>query len=214
MRAKTSLATYSTLSRPRHRNGRADGCDFADFESTIVPGMTHWQHPQFFAYFPPMPRPASVVAEHLVNAMAAQCMLWQTSPAATELETRVLDWLRQAIGLPDGYAGVIQNTASSATLAAVLVMRERALQWQGNSQGLAGQKTLRVYCSGQVHTSIDRAISVSGIGADNLVRIPVMGDTRGMDIAALDAAVVADKAAGYLPVGIIACVGGTSVRDG
>ena len=184
---------------------------FADFERTIVPGMTHWQHPRFFAYFPANAAPASVVAEHLVNAMAAQCMLWQTSPAATELETRVLDWLRQAVGLPEGFAGVIQDSASSATLAAVLVMRERALEWRGNSQGLAGQKTLRVYCSGQVHTSIDRAVWVSGIGADNLVRIAVQGELRGMDVAALEAAITADKAAGYLPAGIIACVGGTSV---
>jgi aromatic-L-amino-acid/L-tryptophan decarboxylase len=184
---------------------------FADFESTIVPGMTHWQHPRFFAYFPANAAPASVVAEHLVNAMAAQCMLWQTSPAATELETRVLDWLRQALGLPEGFAGVIQDSASSATLAAVLVMRERALAWKGNSQGLAGQKALRVYSSGQVHTSIDRAIWISGIGADNLVRIPDQGELRGMDAAALDAAIQADKAAGYLPAGIIACVGGTSV---
>lgn len=184
---------------------------FADFEQTIVPGMTHWQHPRFFAYFPANAAPASVIAEHLVNAMAAQCMLWQTSPAATELETRVLDWLRQAIGLPEGFAGVIQDSASSATLAAVLVMREKALEWQGNKAGLAGQKALRVYASGQVHTSIDRAIWVSGIGADNLVRIPVQGELRGMDPAALDAAIERDKAAGYLPAGIIACVGGTSV---
>ena len=184
---------------------------FADFENTIVPGMTHWQHPRFFAYFPANAAPASVVAEHLVNAMAAQCMLWQTSPAATELETRVLDWLRQAIGLPDGFAGVIQDSASSATLAAVLVMRERALQWQGNSRGLPSQKTLRIYCSDQVHSSIDRAIWISGIGDANLVRIAVKGDLRSMDVEALDAAVTADIAAGYLPAGIIACVGGTSV---
>ncbi len=184
---------------------------FADFEKIIVPGMTHWQHPRFFAYFPANAAPASVIAESLVSAMAAQCMLWQTSPAATELETRVLDWLRQAIGLPAAFAGVIQDSASSATLAAVLVMRERALEWQGNKRGLAGQKQLRVYCSGQVHTSIDRAIWVSGIGEENLVRIPVSGELRGMDAAALEAAIIADKAAGHLPAGIIACVGGTSV---
>lgn len=184
---------------------------FADFESTIVPGITHWQHPRFFAYFPANAAPASVVAEHLVNAMAAQCMLWQTSPAATELETRVLDWLRQAIGLPEGFAGVIQDSASSATLAAVLVMREKALAWQGNRSGLAGQKPLRVYCSGQVHTSVDRAIWVSGIGDANLVRIPVTGPLRGMNIAALEAAIKSDIEAGFHPAGIIACVGGTSV---
>src|SRR5690606_32286465 len=88
---------------------------FADFEAKIVPGMTHWQHPSFFAYFPANAAPASVVAEYLVSAMAAQCMLWQTSPAATELETRVIDWMRQALGLPAGFSGVIQDSASSAT---------------------------------------------------------------------------------------------------
>ena len=119
---------------------------FADFERDIVPGMTHWQHPRFFAYFPANAAPASVVAEYLVSAMAAQCMLWQTSPAATELETRVIDWLRQALGLPDGFSGVIQDSASSATLSAVLVMRERALDWAGNRSGLSGQPKLRIYC--------------------------------------------------------------------
>jgi aromatic-L-amino-acid/L-tryptophan decarboxylase len=184
---------------------------FADFENLIVPGMTHWQHPRFFAYFPANAAPVSVIAEQLVSAMAAQCMLWQTSPAATELETRVLGWLRAALGLPDHFSGVIQDSASSATLVAVLVMRERALNWEGNKTGLAGQKRLRVYCSDQVHSSIDRAIWVSGIGEENLVRIGVMGDMRGMDMQRLEAAIAADKSAGHLPAGIIACVGGTSV---
>ncbi len=184
---------------------------FADFQSIILPGITHWQHPRFFAYFPANAAAASVIAEQLVSAMAAQCMLWQTSPAATELETRVLDWMRRALGLPENFTGVIQDSASSATLAAVLVMRERATQWAGNKSGLAGQAQLRIYCSGQVHTSIDRAIWVSGIGEQNLVRIPVSGELRGMDVAQLEAAILADQLAGYLPAGIIACVGGTSV---
>lgn len=183
---------------------------FADFENIILPGMTHWQHPRFFAYFPANAAPVSVVAEYLVTAMAAQCMLWQTSPAATELETRVLDWLRQAIGLPQGFSGVIQDSASSATLSAVLVMRERALNWNGNKAGLSGNPRLRVYSSDQVHTSIDRAIWVSGIGEDNLIRIPAGGALRSMDCDALEAAIAKDKAAGYVPAGIIACTGGTS----
>ncbi|NKK69382.1 aspartate aminotransferase family protein [Rhizobium leguminosarum bv. viciae] len=183
---------------------------FADFENIILPGMTHWQHPRFFAYFPANAAPVSVVAEYLVTAMAAQCMLWQTSPAATELETRVLDWLRQAIGLPEGFAGVIQDSASSATLSAVLVMRERALDWNGNKAGLSGNPQLRIYSSAQVHTSIDRAIWVSGIGENNLVRIPARGALRGMDCDALEAAIVKDTQAGYVPAGIIACTGGTS----
>ncbi len=191
--------------------GEAMDAVFADFERIIVPGMTHWQHPRFFAYFPANAAPVSTVAEHLVSAMAAQCMLWQTSPAATELEARMVDWLRQALGLPEGFSGVMQDSASSATLAAVLTMREKALEWTGNSEGLSGKAQLRVYASDQVHTSVDRAIWVSGIGGDNLVRIRTSGQTRGMDPAALDDAIVADRAAGRLPAGVVASVGGTSV---
>lgn len=191
-------------------NGETMQAIFADFEQKILPGMTHWQHPRFFAYFPANAAPASVVAEYLVSAMAAQCMLWQTSPAATELETRVVDWMRQALGLPEGFSGVMQDSASSATLAAVLTMRERALDWQGNKNGLQGQPVVRVYSSGQVHTSIDRAIWVSGIGEANLVRIPVAGRFRAMQTAALEAAIVTDRENGMLPAGIIASVGGTS----
>ncbi len=184
---------------------------FADFESVIMPGMTHWQHPRFFAYFPTNATPASVLAEYMISNLSAQCMLWQTSPAATELETRVLDWLRQALGLAEGFHGVIQDSASGATLAAVLTMREKALNWAGNREGLAGQRPVRVYASREVHTSIDRAIWISGIGEANLVRIPVKGASRAMDTAALDNAIKADIVAGFQPAGIIACVGGTGV---
>jgi len=184
---------------------------FDDFENIIVPGMTHWQHPRFFAYFPANAAPVSVVSEYLVSAMAAQCMLWQTSPAATELETRVVDWLRQALSLSPDYTGVIQDSASSATLAAVLIMREKALSWTGNKSGLPEGPRIRIYSSDQVHTSIDRAIWVSGIGADNLVRIPTLGKNRAMDTKALADAIKQDRLAGYRPAGIIACTGGTSV---
>jgi aromatic-L-amino-acid decarboxylase len=106
---------------------------------------------------------------------------------------------------------VIQDSASSATLAAVLTMREKALQWAGNQHGLSGQSRLRVYASTEVHSSIDRAIWVSGIGQDNLVRIPIQGARRSMDPDALDAAITADRTAGFLPAGLIACTGGTGV---
>lgn len=138
-------------------------------------------------------------------------MIWQTSPAGTELETAMMDWLRQGVGLPDRFKGVIQDSASSATLAATLVMRERATGWQGNAQGVAQGPRLRVYATAEVHTSIDRAIWISGIGAENLVRIPTHGPRRSMDPAALDAAIRADLAAGYTPAGVIACIGGTGV---
>ena len=123
----------------------------------------------------------------------------------------MIDWLRQALGLPEGFSGVIQDSASSATLAAVLTMRERALDWAGNKHGLAGQKATRIYCSAEVHTSIDRAIWVAGIGEDNLVKLSGKGRLHGIDAAELDAAIVGDKAAGRLPAGIIASVGGTSI---
>lgn len=189
--------------------GEGMGAILADLETRIMPGMTHWQHPRFFAYFPANAAPPSMLAEFATAIIAAQCMLWQTSPAATELETLVLDWLRQAVGLPQGFAGVIQDSASSATLAAVLTMRERALDWQGNRQGLAGQARLRVYASAEVHSSVDRAIWVAGIGQDNLVRIPTAGPLRGMDAGTLRAAIAADRAAGFLPAGVIGCTGGT-----
>ena len=181
----------------------------ADFERIVMPGITHWQHPRFFAYFPANAAPPSMLAEMLVSTIAPQCMLWQTSPAATEMETRMLEWLRQALGLAENFSGVIQDSASSATLAAVLTMRERALRWAGNTKGLSGQPRLRVYTSAEVHTSVDRAIWVSGIGEENLVRIPTGGALRAMDPAALDAAIRTDIENGFLPCGLIACTGGT-----
>lgn len=184
---------------------------FADFENIILPGMTHWQHPRFFAYFPANAAPVSVVAEYLAAAMAAQCMLWQTSPAATELETRMMDWLRQALGLPEDFAGVIHDTASSATFAAVLTMREKALKWRGNSGGLSAAPKLRIYASAQNHSSVDKAVRMAGIGEDNIVRIAVEGALRAMQPAALEAAITADFANGFLPCGIIACAGATGM---
>lgn len=183
---------------------------FADFEEIIVPGMTNWQHPRFFAYFPANAAPASVVAEHLVNAIAAQCMLWQTSPAATELETRMMDWLRQALGLPETFTGVIQDSASTATLAAVLTMRERALDWKGTSAGLSGGGRLRLYSSPHGHSSIERAAWISGIGGENLVRVATSGPLDAMEPQALDMAIRSDRDAGMVPAGVIACVGATS----
>ncbi|GJD61032.1 pyridoxal phosphate-dependent decarboxylase family protein [Methylobacterium frigidaeris] len=184
---------------------------FSDLDRVVMPGMTHWQHPRFFAYFPANASPPSLVAEFVTAALAAQCMLWQTSPAATELETRVMDWLRQMIGLPDGFSGVIQDSASGATLAALLTARERALGFTGNAKGLAGGPTLRVYASAQVHSSVDKAVRIAGYGDANLVRIPVTGLLHGMDPDALDATIRADREAGLVPAAIVACLGGTSI---
>lgn len=182
-----------------------------DFERIVMPGMTHWQHPRFFAYFPANAAPPSMLAEMLVTTVAAQCMLWQTSPAATEMEGVMVDWLRQAMGLPDGITGVIQDSASSATLSAVLTMRERATGYTGNREGLAGKGNLRIYCSDQVHSSIDRACWVAGIGRDNLVKLPTSGPRYSIDADALRTAIRADRSAGHVPAGVIAITGGTGI---
>ncbi len=191
--------------------GEAMEAIFADLDRLIVPGMTHWQHPRFFAYFPANSSPPSVVAEYVTAAMAAQCMLWQTSPAATELETRMLEWLRQMIGLGEGFSGVIQDSASGATLAALLTARERALGFAGNTQGLTAHPAVRVYCSAHAHSSVDKAVRIAGIGDANLIKVPVQGPRYGMDLAALESAVASDRTAGLLPAAIVACLGGTSV---
>ncbi|WP_299142743.1 pyridoxal-dependent decarboxylase [uncultured Tateyamaria sp.] len=212
VRAQTApgdIAAQLDTTPPEDGTGLAD--IMADFESIVMPGITHWQHPRFFAYFNSNAAPASVLAEFLASIIAPQCMLWQTSPAATEMETRMMDWLRQGLGLAPAFQGVIQDSASSATLAAVLTMRERALDWAGNTRGLSGQPTLRIYCSDQVHSSIDRAIWVAGIGQDNLVKIATTGDLRAMDPAALQDAITQDRAAGYVPAGIIAATGATGM---
>ena len=183
---------------------------FADFRKLIPDAMTHWQHPRFFAYFSSNAAPASMWAEQLANAISAQCMLWQTSPAATELETVMVDWLRQAFGLPEGLRGVIQDTATSATLSAVLTMRERALQWRGIEEGLSGLPQLRIYASEQTHSSIDKAARLSGIGQQNLVKVKTDSQWA-MCPQSLNVAIQSDKANGFLPAGVIGCIGGTSI---
>ena len=183
---------------------------FADFERIVPGGMTHWQHPRFFAYFPASAAPVSMIAENLTAVMAAQCMLWQTSPAATEIETRMVDWMRQALGLPEGFQGVIQDTATSANLCAVLTMRERALNWRGIDSGMAGEKQLRIYASPETHSSIDKAVRISGIGQRNFVKVPTDG-SGALDPEALRATIDDDRAARFLPAGVVLCVGGTSI---
>ena len=146
---------------------------FEDFQADVLPGITHWQHPNFLAYFPANSSPPSVLAEMLTATLGAQCMMWETSPAATEMETRVLDWLLGMLGLPEGLVGVIQDSASTATLCAILTARERALDWRGNAEGLAGGPALTLYSSEETHSSIEKAARIAGIGAANLRKIPV-----------------------------------------
>lgn len=212
VRAQTSIGeVVSQLPFSPPENPEAMETILADFENIIMPGMTHWQHPRFFAYFPANAAPPSMLAEMLVTTVAAQCMLWQTSPAATEVEGLMIDWLRQALDLDNGFSGVIQDSASSATLSAVLTMREKATGYSGNRDGLSSKGNLRIYCSNQVHSSIDRACWVAGIGQDNLVKIPTNGDLHSIDIEALKVAIADDKANGNVPAGIIAITGGTGI---
>ncbi|MFT6676706.1 MAG: aromatic-L-amino-acid decarboxylase [Sulfitobacter sp.] len=212
VRAQTNPGDISVqLPAAPPEGGEAMDHIMADFERVVMPGITHWQHPRFFAYFPANAAPPSMLAEMLVTTIAAQCMLWQTSPAATEMEGVMVDWLRQALGLPAPYTGVIQDSASSATLSAVLTMRERATGFTGNNDGLCNKGHLRIYCSDQVHSSIDRACWVAGIGQANLVKIPTNGPRHAIDCVALKQAITEDRAAGHIPAGIIAITGGTGV---
>jgi aromatic-L-amino-acid decarboxylase len=183
---------------------------FADFDRIVPPGLTHWQHPRFFAYFPANASPASMLAEQLANAIAAQGMLWQTSPAVTEIEQVMVDWLRQSLGLPDGFTGTIHDSATTATLSAILTMREQALNWAGLTKGLQGQQRLRIYASDQTHSSVDKAVRIAGIGQENLVKIATDASLS-MVPEALTAAIAADHAAGFVPAGVVLCAGGTSV---
>lgn len=182
---------------------------FRDFKEIIPKGMTHWQHPRFFAYFVSNASPASILAEQLATYMASNCMLWQTSPAATELEERMIMWLGLALGLPSKYSGLIQDTASSATLTAVLTMREKALDWEGLDKGLKHSPTLRIYASSENHSSIEKAVKLSGIGYQNL-RFPRTLPNRSIDAFNLREMILEDLDQGFKPAGLVLCVGGTA----
>jgi aromatic-L-amino-acid decarboxylase len=182
---------------------------FADFQRVIVPGMTHWQHPGFHAYFPANSSPPSVLAEMLTATLAAQCMIWQTSPAAAELEERVMEWLGHLCGLPSGWSGVIQDTASTATLCALLTARERATAWQANQAGLNGLGAFTVYCSSETHSSVEKGVKIAGLGRQHLRKIEV-DDQFALRPEQLQAAIAADRAAGLRPLAVVATVGTTS----
>ena len=186
-----------------------------DFENIIMPGMTHWQSPNFYAYFPANSSYPSLLAEMLTATLGAQCMIWETSPAAAELEERMMQWLAQLIGIPADWAGVIQDTASTATFVALLTARERASAFRINEEGFAGAEHYRVYCSTQTHSSVEKAVKMAGFGRKNLVFIDVAADTLTMQPQALRAAIQQDKAAGLTPLCAVAAFGttGTTALD-
>ncbi|HET9012597.1 MAG TPA: pyridoxal-dependent decarboxylase, partial [Gemmatimonadaceae bacterium] len=148
---------------------------FADFESRILPGITHWNHPGFFAYFSISSSIPGILAELLVAALDVNAMLWKTSPAATELEQLTMDWLRQLLGLGGGWFGIINDTASISTLLALAAAREAKPELAIRARGMAGRSdlpVLRVYCSEHAHSSVDKGALTLGLGLDNVVKIP------------------------------------------
>jgi aromatic-L-amino-acid/L-tryptophan decarboxylase len=185
-----------------------------DFEDIIMPGITHWQNPSFFAYFPANSSAPSVLAEMITSALGSQCMMWETSPAAAELEEKMMIWLRDMIGLPAMFEGVIQDSASTSTLAAILTAREKATDFTVNENGIGQNTICRVYCSEQTHSSVDKAVKISGIGRKNLVKIAV-NDDFSMDHEKLEEAIRSDKAKGYIPCCVIGTIGttGTTAID-
>ncbi|MFZ2488229.1 MAG: aminotransferase class V-fold PLP-dependent enzyme [Anaerolineae bacterium] len=185
----------------------------ADIEPRIMPGITHWQSPNFFAFFPANTSGPAILGEMLAAGLGVNGMLWATSPAATELETLMLDWLVEMLGLPAHFkststgGGVIQDTASSAVLAAVLAARERATAFASNVQGAAGR--LIAYTSSQTHSSVEKAVKIAGLGSAQL-RLIAVDDDFAMRPDALAAQIAADRAVGLTPCFVCANVGTTS----
>lgn len=180
---------------------------FADFKDIIFPGITHWQHPSWFAYFPANNSPPSVLAELLTAGLGAQCMIWQTSPAAAELEEVVMDWLKQMIGLPEDMTGVIQDTASTATLCALLSAREVATNFQANIKG--ARMPLAVYASEETHSSLEKGVKIAGYGKEYLRYIST-DENFALIPEKLEEAIQKDIKQGIKPSLVVANIGTTS----
>ncbi len=193
--------------------GEAFAAMLRDVDNLILPGITHWQSPNFFAYFPCNASGPGILGDLLSSGLGVQGMLWSTSPACTELETHVLDWLVTMLGLPEKFlssntgGGVIQDTASSAALCALLAARERATNYISNKKGCDGR--IVAYVSTQTHSSLQKAAMIAGIGVDNLRQIEV-DENFAMSPCALARQVEADKRAGLVPCFVCATVGTTS----
>lgn len=196
---------------PQH--GESFDAMLRDVSEIILPGLTHWQSPNFFAFFPANNSGPSILGELLSAGLGVQGMLWATSPACTELETHVMDWLVEMLGLPAHFksvsagGGVIEDSASSAGLCAVLAARERATNFGSNEQGTASKLT--AYASTQTHSSIEKDVKIAGLGRQNL-RLVEVDKTYAIDPKALEAAILRDKAAGLTPCFVCATIGTTS----
>jgi aromatic-L-amino-acid decarboxylase len=182
---------------------------FEDFQRIILPGVTQWQSPNFMAYFPANSSYPSVLAEMLTATLGTQCMVWETSPAAAELEEKMMNWLKHMIGLPDKWDGVIHDTASAATLIAILSAREKYSDFQVNEGGIHHQKSFRVYGSTETHSSIEKAVKIAGLGRKNMLKVGVDEAYR-MRPDVLEKAIQEDLDAGKAPLAVIATIGTTS----
>lgn len=182
---------------------------FDDFKKIIVPGMTHWQHPYFFAYFPTGASEPSILAEMLTATLGAQCMVWLTSPAAEELEERMMEWLRTMKGLPSSFTGVIQDSSSSSTLIALLTARENKTNYAINKAGFKGTHRFRIYTSSQAHSSVDKGVKIAGFGIENLVKIEV-DDQYALIPSSLETAIQKDIEMGFIPLCVVSTIGTTS----
>ena len=186
----------------------------ADFEGLIMPGITHWAHPQFVGYFGSTTTNPGILAEMLTAALNVNAMTWRTSPAATELETVVLGWLRQWLGLPNEFSGVVYDTASISTMHALAAAREEA-STSVRALGLSGRSELpifRIYASDQAHSSVEKAAIALGLGERNVRRIPSDAEFR-MDVKALRETIEADLRKDFMPLAVVATVGTTSTAS-
>jgi aromatic-L-amino-acid/L-tryptophan decarboxylase len=185
-----------------------------DLDRIIVPGLTHWNHPSFFAYFPNTGSEPGIFGEMLTAALNVNGMLWRTSPAATELEEHVLGWLRELIGLPASFKGMIFDTASLSTFHALAAARESIAGRSVREEGLAGPGAprLRMYASEQAHSSIEKSAMALGVGRSGLVKIGTDTEFR-MDVKALEAAITRDLREGLRPFAVVATVGTTSTTS-
>ena len=192
---------------------RAESMDaiLADFRDVIVPATTHWNHPDFLAYFANTGTAEGVIGEMLAAALNVNAMLWRTGPAQTELESLTLDWLRQMMGLAPEFKGTITDTASSSTLYALAAAREMSPELSLREKGLPGRDLpqLFVYASGEAHSSIDKAVITLGLGRSGLRKVPTDSDLA-MDPAALSSMIEEDRRRGAIPLAVVACVGTTS----
>ncbi len=180
---------------------------FRDFKEIILPGMTHWQHPGWFAYFPANNSPESILAELLTAGMGAQCMVWATSPAATELEEVVTGWLKQLLQLPENWVGVIQDTASTATLCALLTAREWVSDFGVNEKGMEGKFV--IYVSQEAHSSAEKGGKIAGFGREN-IRYIETDEKYAMKPEELERAIIEDEEKGLRPTAVVATLGSTS----